>query len=717
MEKPTKQDIENITQKYQEAIKSQLSLAQIEQPQKIYSRQYDIFRQEALPKHLSLYEKICKKFGKFNIKIPSQETTIQESINITHLNITPTDATSFAAIAPILVMILGILISIYFDLVFYVIFSLFAGFALIFMALKIPEYIANQWRMRASNQMVLCIFYVVTYMRHTSNLERAIEFAAQYLAPPLSLDLKKILWDVEIEKYDTVKESLEFYLETWRKWNGEFIEAFHLVESSLYETSDERRLNILDKALEVILEGTKEKMLHYVQNLKSPITTLHMLGVILPILGLVILPLMVNFSTDVRWWHIATVYNILLPIMVYYLGKNILVNRPTGYGDTDLSESNPEFKKYKNILIKITKNKFIPINPIFFTITLATISFLIALTPIIIQATNPGWDLNLGDITTTLDGFKLIGYRQSVKNADAAVGPYGLGASLISVFFPLTFVLGIGFYYKLRSQNIIKIRERTKKLEDEFASALFQLGNRLGDGFPAEIAFPKVAEATKNTASGYFFQLVSSKLALGVGLEQAINEALNYFPSNVIRSSMKVLTESIKKGPTIAAQALINVSRYIKEIHQVNERLKDLLADIISDMKSQITFLTPVIAGIVIGITSMITFILGALAGHITELGETGGGTLGDLKDFFGDGIPTYYFQIVVGLYVFQIAYILTIISNGIENGADKLNERYLLGKNTIKSTTIYIILAITVILLFNIIASQIINVSTVFGG
>src|SRR3989344_6746836 len=116
MEKPTKQDIENITQKYQEAIKSQLSLAQIEQPQKIYSRQYDIFRQEALPKHLSLYEKICKKFGKFNIKIPSQETTIQESINITHLNITPTDATSLAAIAPILVMILGILISIYFDL-------------------------------------------------------------------------------------------------------------------------------------------------------------------------------------------------------------------------------------------------------------------------------------------------------------------------------------------------------------------------------------------------------------------------------------------------------------------------------------------------------------------------------------------------------------------------------------------------------------------------
>ena len=40
---------------------------------------------------------------------------------------------------------------------------------------------------------------------------------------------------------------------------------------------------------------------------------------------------------------------------------------------------------------------------------------------------------------------------------------------------------------------------------------------------------------------------------------------------------MKVLTQAIKKGPLIAAQALTNVSRYIKEIHKVNERLKGLL--------------------------------------------------------------------------------------------------------------------------------------------
>ena len=94
---------------------------------------------------------------------------------------------------------------------------------------------------------------------------------------------------------------------------------------------------------------------------------------------------------------------------------------------------------------------------------------------------------------------------------------------------------------------------------------------------------------------------------------------------------MKVLIESSKKGTRIAAQALLNVSQYIKEMHRVDERLKDLMADIISSMKSQIAFLTPAIAGIVIGITSMITTILGALGDQLGSFSAEGGLDIGSL--------------------------------------------------------------------------------------
>ena len=546
-------------------------------------------------------------------------------------------------------------------------------------------------------------------------LENAIDFASEHLAPPLSLDMRKVLWDVETEKYESVKESLEAYLATWKKYNMEFAESFHLIESSLYEGSEDRRLNSLDKSLDVILTETYEKMLHYAHNLKSPITMLHMLGIILPILGLVILPLVVSFMEEAKWFHISMLYNVALPIGVYIMGRNILSRRPTGYGDTDISEENPELKKYRNILINIGKFE-LKISPFLVSVLIGSALFLVGMSPIILHLISPSFDIPLFK-----GKFELIGYRTSATTGQI-IGPFGLGASVLSLAVTLAFGLGIGLYFRLKSKNVIKIRERSKQLEQEFASALFQLGNRLGDGIPAEMAVGKVASVMEGTVSGSFFELVSQNVSkMGMSVQRAIFDpkygALVYFPSNLIESSMKVLIESVKKGPTIAAQALMNVSRYIKEIHNVNERLKDLMADIISSMTSQIKFLTPVISGIVIGITSMITTILGKLGQQLSQVSSTGiEGAQEGMLSLFGDGIPTFYFQIIVGIYVVQITYILTILANGIENGSDKLNERYLIGNNLVKSTILYSVVSFAIMILFNLIATSILT-STIPGG
>ncbi len=706
---------QDLIQKYKEKLKQQLELQAYKPSNKIFSKEYQTFRKEILPPQMNLYEKLCKlaqKIMKPKVN-PEKAAKIQAAINTCHLQITPNSVISLSILLPTTIMILGVLISLtLFGSMFFTLFSITIGLTLMALLGKIPQYMANIWRMKSSNQMVLCVFYIVTYMRHTSNLERAIQFASEHLAPPLSLDLKKILWDVETEKYENIKESLEAYLQQWRKTNKEFTESIHLIESSLYEGTEERRLALLDKSLDVILEQTYEKMLHYAQNLKGPITMLHMLGVILPILGLVILPIMVSFIENMKWYYIATIYNIAIPTAVYFLGKNILSKRPTGYGETDITEMNPELKKYKNIIIKIGKTE-IKINPAILSIIIGSTLLFIALTPLLIHFLSPYYD-------TKFIGFDFLGYKPSTKIEGKIIGPFGLGASLISLFFPLAIALSLGLYYRLRSKNIIKIRKEAKKLEDEFASALFQLGNRLGDGLPAEIAFQKVAEVITDTTAGKFFKIVAINITkLGQSVKEAIfnpkTGAITLYPSAIIHSSMKVLIEAIKKGPKIAAQAILNIARYIKEIHKVNERLKDLMADIISDMKSQIAFLTPAISGIVIGITSMITFILGRLSGQINKLGtEQAATNVGALANLFGDSIPTYYFQAVVGIYVVQIIYILTVLSNGIENGEDKLQERYLLGVNLIKSTILYCIIAGTVMLIFNLIALKIVGVSLI---
>ncbi len=722
-----KQKMQSLMEIYKRHLEKELGAKLEAQPSQPTTKEYKEFKAEFLPRHMGLYEKLCSLSEKL-MKIkpdPKKAIDLQEAIDITHMDITPAGAVSFSFLMPVAAALFGALFAfLVFQSTFFVLLFVIAAMSMIKPLAKAPEFIANNWRLKASNQMVLCVFYVVTYMRHTSNLEKAIEFASEHLAPPLSLDLKKILWDVETEKYSSVKESLDMYLETWKKWNLEFIESIHLIESSLYEGEESRRLSALDKSLDVILDETYEKMLHYAHNLQNPITMLHMLGIILPILGLVILPLVVSFMDNVRWYHLAVIYNVILTVVVYYLGKNIISKRPTGYGDTDIAEENPELKKYRNVIIKIGANE-IQITPAFFSVFAGAALFLIGLSPLIFHAVGiPDFGFGGEDLSTHCgQKYCFMEYRKSAASGQE-IGPYGIGAAVASLFIPLSIGVAVGLYYRLTSKNVIKIREKAKQLELEFANALFQLGNRLGDNLPVEIAVGKVADVMEGTVSGSFFQLVSLNIRrLGMSIEQAIFDplhgALASFPSNLIESSMKVLTQAIKKGPLIAAQALTNVSRYIKEIHKVNERLKDLMADIIASMRSQIKFLTPAIAGIVVGITSMITSILGKLSGQLQQVtssvGSSDASSTAGILGLFGDGIPTYYFQLIVGVYVVQITFILTVIANGVENGSDKLNERYQLGNNLIRSTILYVFISGAVMLLFNIIAGRILT-ATISG-
>lgn len=702
-----------------------------QQEVKVTSREYSQFKRELYPGHYTFYEKACN-FSENILRLkvdPVSAEQKQKDLDQVHLNCSPSGVLSFSILAALAVMVFGSLLAFMVPLLFglppmfaLVVMNMIGGLILIPVLQKVPGFMANTWRMKASNQMVQSVFYLVTYMRHTSNLERAIGFAADHVDPPLSLDFRKILWDVENQKYPSIKESAGAFLDLWEEWAKDFVEAFHLVESSLFEGSEERRLALLDKSLDVILNGTYENMLHYAHSLKSPMTMLHMLGVILPILGLVILPLVVSFlgsggSPFTTAIYISVMYNIALPIGVFYLGRTILSKRPAGYGASDITQ-NPGVKRFANVNLNLSKQLVLSVNPLYFSIGVFALTLLIGFSPLAIHALDPSFEIVIGP-------FKLMDYvcppTAGLNCLDTEkIGPYGMGASLLSLLFVAGFGGSVGLFYSLRSKNVIKVRERTKQLEDEFSSALFQLGNRLGDGLPAEIAFAKVAQTMQGTTSGDFFNVAEKNITkLGMGLDQSLFDpkvgALQSFPSKVIESSMKVLTESVKKGPRIAAQALLSMSRYIKEIHRVEERLKDLMADIISSMKAQVKFLTPAIAGIVIGITSMISTILTKLSSQLGSFaaesgGGAGAGGFGDLLTIFGIGIPTFHFQVVVGIYIVQLAYILTSLSSGVENGADKLGERYSLGKNITSSTLLYCFIAGTVMVLFNLFAGSVLN-------
>ncbi|MBS3134856.1 hypothetical protein J4406_00580 [Candidatus Woesearchaeota archaeon] len=718
-------DIQDILNKYKGKLKENIRVEDYS-PGSSYSQEYQKFRKEALTRRLSTYESLCNFFERiFNIQPKENDyNRLQNSIETAHLNITPVGAYSFSITIALLIFLSLVLINLGSFLTTneistnLILLSLFILLVLVFIIkplTNIPNYIASSWRLKASNQMVLCILYIVMYMRHTSNLENAIRFASEHIGPPLSLDLRKIFWNVETRKFSSMKESLDNYLEGWRDYSLEFVESFHLIEGSLFEASEERRVNLLEKALDVILNGTFEKMLHFSQELKNPITILNMLGVILPILGLVILPLigsLMGGSGTTKIIIIFTLYCIVLPLVVYIFGITILSKKPTGYSETNLIEQNPKLKKYKNIIIKIGSQELY-FSPLIISLFIFLVFMIISIIPIIFYSIH---------LDFTFLGANFIDFRQqngaACQYSGGCYGPFGAGSVLLSLFFPLGLALSIGTYYYIRNKKLIKITEETKKLEKEFSGSLFQLGNRVGDGIPVELAFGDVAKSMRGTPTGNFFQTVSNNIQrFGADVKRAIFDpnigAIWNYPSNIIESSMKILVESARKGPQIVARSLTSISTYLDRIHQVNERLKDLLSETLSSMKSQISFLTPMIAGIVVGLSTMIVTILGRLSALLLESSTQGQElSLGGVEALTGlfeikNIIPSYYLQLIIGIYVVEIVIILTFLANNIESG-NRISGGYKAGKNLYASGILYFFVSLIVTLIFTLLATNI---------
>lgn len=707
-----KEEVRNLIRKYSSELEGEIS----GEGDVNYSQEYQKFREEALS-NLSGYEKWCKSIGKsFTVKLSAKdEEKLNKQIQGARLEVTPGEAAGFATFILLAGFFLSALICTGFFLLgetqsidtfpFLLFFMLvIVSIFLYYYINSLPQRMEQRWRLKASSQMVPAILYLVVYMRHTSNLERAVKFASEYLQPPLSLDLKKIFWNVQTGKFTTIKDSLDNYLESWREYSLEFVEAFHMIESSLYEPNEERRIAILEKALEIILDGVYEKTLHYTHDVKSPITNVYMLGIVLPTLGLALLPLASTLLQGaIKWYHLALLFNIFVPFMVFYLTNEILSKRPGGFGESELLERNPNYKYYAD-------------NSIYFLAFLISFPFLlIGFSPFFFYyfgdslGLNANLGLAAGNFDPTLGQLglpflsdqKLFGFAET---AAGIVGPFGLIALLFSLCIPLAVMIFFTISYDYKTKKLVTMRKETKELENEFAGSMFQLGNRLADGIPAEMAFGRVASSLHDTPTGGFFSLVNANIQqAGMSIENAIFDknrgAINQYPSSLVKTSMKILTESVKKGLQVAAKALMSISNYIKNIHKVDERLKDLLADVTSEMKSNMTFLAPLLSAIVVGLSSMITMILVKLKDIIPAEGGLDVGGLGDISGLMSmfdvsAMIPPYWMQIIVGIYLIEIIFILTKTLVSIESGEDRLGEKSEISKMLKTGILLYIIAA-----------------------
>ncbi len=656
----------------------------------IGSREFRLFKKkEEVP--LTWFERLAKISGKiFSVNPPDENTRkeLESSITFTGLRITPKDVMSLLVITIMFFVILSILLVAAGLIPFMgILFLSAAGVGLGYYFLKYPVNLMKSLRIQASSQVVLAVLYMVVSMRVSPNLEQALRFSAANVSGPLAWDMRRLLWDIEMGGYYSASNALTDYIAKWKPENEEFAEALRLVRDSRTHTVGKAEV-ILDEALDVILNGTKTRMKHYAQELSLPVSVIHMMGIVLPILGSVMAPMAAVFLSDVaRPEYFFIGYDVVLPLFIIWFINSVLKKRPTTFSQVDTSR-HPDLPPEGSFLLKLGKKKVVvPALP--FSLIIA---FLFILPPAFFFLENP-------------------------EIFFSAAGEH----DVVTLMFSLMITLGIGFgiasYFLLSNFQRIRIQNDVLKTESEFELALFQLGNRISGGIPPELALEKSVDDVKDLSiSGLFTIALQNIKNLGMTFKEALfNEkwgAVRYYPSRIIKNIMYMIVDIAKKGVKYAAEGMLTVSKYLRNIRETQEYIRELLQESVSSMTFQAYLLTPMVTGLIVSMAQVIIKVLSILGQRLQSLSAGAALPINITGGLFTPGgvaetVSPEMFQLIIGIYLIEVIIILAMFLTKISQGENKVYQWYTAGKMLIIALSMYFLVAVGASLMFGELIAQ----------
>ncbi len=648
-------------------------------PSEMRSRDYELFMKHERRKPSWYEAAVSLASDVLHVKADEGTTKLVESaVSFTGMKITPDGVMSLFvltiigfAIAGVVLIVSGLL-PILGGLA-----VIIAGVMVAFYLMKYPGYVLKYTRIDASSQIVLAILYMVVSMRISPNLEEALRFAASNISGALAWNMRRLLWDIEMRKYYSADDAVDDYIVRWKPENEEFSEALRLIKDSKRQTPEHSRI-LLDEALNVILRGTKVRMKHYAQDLRLPVMIIHMMGIVLPILGTIMAPLAAVFMSDlVKPEHFILGYDILLPIVIVWFINNTLRRRPVTVSQVDISH-HPDLPKPGRMIIGKSQ---IPVLPIAILVSAAII-----ISPIIYFAGNP--DLMFPPF---VDGKYVM-----PSDSDHVL------TTVMSMLLVIGMGMGMAVYFMLTNFQAVRVRSSMTSIEGEFELALFRLGNRIGGGTPTEVAIEKSMEDVKDLKIYGLFDLTLRNIRnMGMTFEDALFHpqwgALKFYPSKLLRNIMSVVVDTSKKGTSYAAESMLKISRYLRNIRETQEYIRSMLSETVSSMKFQAYFLTPLITGLIVSMADIIIQVLTTLGQYLDKMQMGSMANLGLSISAISLGTPSTTpaaFQVIVGVYLLEMVIILAMFTTKISEGENRSIQWYTAGKMLIISMVVYFMVA-----------------------
>lgn len=625
------------------------------------------------------YERACK-FGKY---IPwagrgEIDEEFYDYISFTGLDVKPREARAFAVGFTIFTAALLLIITVFMFLSnkAWVPFL----FALLVVPLGVLSYLGNypkiyadSYRVKVLGSMPAVISNMAMSLKLVPNLEKAVEFAAKNTQGQIGKEFKKMVWDTYMRVYRSSDHALSRFAEKWKDWNEDFARSIYLLRGSLLEKNEARRLEDIDRSVDVILSGTVAKMEKFARSLTMPTLSLYFMGMILPLIMIAVLPTLSYIGSNIGARMLFIAYNLILPLIIFVWSRSILSKRPVTMVPPVIPEDHPDVPPEGKMRFGKT---YLPALPV--AVTLGFLISLLGIFRLYHLLTEPGF----GAPPT------FIGLDQTIL----IIWGISVGSSV---------------YLISTTVDRNKVRTKIKETEKEFIDALIQLGSRLSEGRPIEVAFGQVGEVMKGSRAGEIFansarSVKMARKTLHSSLFDKDDGALKHIYSDTIRNVMEMVVEASKKSNDAAGVAVSRITEHLTKIRDVDEKIEQTLDEMVSSMRSTVLIFGPFVGGVVVSLQKMMnsqllkaqstTPLSPNLAGSPISMGDvSGSGFFGPLSSKISvEPISMGILQLIIGLYMLEMVVIFSLYMSDLYVGDDAIHKRMEIGKNLLIATALF---------------------------
>ncbi|MFB6142079.1 MAG: type II secretion system protein [Halorientalis sp.] len=424
-----------------------------------------------------------------------------------------------------------------------------------------PRLLATARRTRALGDAPALVGRVVLRMRVTPALETAAAFAARTGTGPLAASLD----DHVRRSAGQGRSGLASFSEEWVEWFPALRRGLLLVESADTASPAERE-RTLDRGLEAVLAGARDRTAEFAAGLRAPTTALYAFGVLLPLALVALLPAVQLTGVSLPLWVVVLCYDLLLPAGVLVASAWLLARRPVTFPPPAVSRNHPDLPDRR-------------------------------WPPVVAGLGAAG----LGAASATA----VVGWWAGPV---AGLG-CGTGVALVGYYRPMT-----------------AVRDRVNAVEEGLTDALYFVGRRVEEGRAVETAIAEAADEIPAATGAVFESAARRQRQLKVDVETAFlgeHGALADVPSPRARSTASLLALAGREGRPVGG-AIVAMADNLDEMAAVERAARTDIASVTSTLTNTAAVFAPLVAGATVAMSEGMT-----LEGELTASGGPSTGELG----------------------------------------------------------------------------------------